>query len=915
MKKRIFYRWLLVFIFSGLMALILPSPRLGSAQTTTDPWSVPVNLSHSGTATDPMMLVDGDGVIHIFWHDRYDGTLYSHGDGVKWSTPIPVTFPFGVAQPHFVADNNGRIHAFWVDEEGNLLYSFVKSVNFDDYASWEDRRIIAGGITDIAVSIDSHGRIRLVYLRNQESAELPAGIYYQHVNVYDFKWTWPVLLYKSPYLRGLTIDDANLDITATDIGDATWVYVAWDNRPRRQVLLARSKDGGGNWEQPVEIDKPDVNSGSNTPFDIRIGSVGKQALLIWQSGDPGSSCSQYYQTSTDDGETWTNRQVMLEGISGCASDNRFINSSENLFILQTTFQDQIYLIAWNGTQWSEPQPQDTLNSFTDPEIFNTIDFRCRQTIYLPAQDKLIVVGCDANSIPAQNNAPNNRAYGNGDIWLTNRILGDVNAWFPLTPVWSAPTVIASSDTAMLTPVIAADQEGGVHLFWTQSGGTSSGVSGTISATGQGIYYTRWDGERWSRAIPILTSNDGEMRQPAVTIDAKERLLLVWNGGQSGGISFSWANASRATNSTEWANPISLPISRTIASSPDIIVDTTGIIYVAYAVPVNEGRGIYLVKSQDEGKSWSGPVRVYNGIAAVWEMVDQPQISSTSDGHLYLLWKKYSLTSQNNALALYYAHSLNGGQSWSDATAIVEKPVVWSRIVGVGAQTVHRMWQEINSGRRIFWHQISNDNGITWNRPVSLASFNDLLGPASLSLDPISRLNLNQFSYDTEDNLILQHWLWEDERWSSEKNLNLGNQIPYIDNLISAISTKGKLVVVYPSVLIDDKSNPLKNNFFYTYRSLDLIGLTPAPPTALTPMPTEIPTITGTLETVSTPTPTPTSIPTLPPDLTAGPGPGFHIGSISMNNKYIGLILGGGLTLFIIIVTFGTRLLKIKLGRR
>ena len=913
MNKLIIYRWLLVFIFSGFMALILPSPHLGSAQTTTDPWSVPINLSHSGAATDPMMLVDGDGIIHIFWHDRYDGTLYSYGDGVKWSTPVPVTFPFGAAQPHFVADNNGRIHAFWVDEQGNLLYSFVKSVSFDDYASWEDRRIIAGGITDIAVSIDSHGRIRLVYLRNQESAELPAGVYYQHVSVYDFKWTWPVLLYKSPYLRGLNIDSSNLNIASADIGDATWVYVVWDNRPRRQVLLVRSKDGGGNWEQPVEIDKLDTSSGSKTPFNIHIKASGKQALLIWQSGDLGGSCSQYYQTSTDGGETWINRQVMLEGISGCALDNRFIHASENLFILQTTLQDQIYLIAWNGTQWSYPQPQDTLNSFTDPEIFNTINFRCRQTVYLPTQDKLLVVGCDANSIPTQNNASNNRTSISGDIWLTNRTLGDVNVWFPPPAVWSAPSIIASSDSAMMTPVMIADQEGRVHLFWTQSGNASSGASGTQSSPGEGIYYMRWDGEQWLRPVSILTSIDGEMRQLAVTIDAKGRLLLVWNTGQSGGIFFSWANASRATSPSEWANPIILPISQTIASSPDIIVDTAGVIYVAYAVPVNEGRGIYLVKSQDDGRSWSVPVRVFDGIAAGWEMVDQPQLSSTSDGHLHLLWKKHSLASQTNALALYYAYSLNGGQSWSEATAVVEKTVVWSRIVGVGAQTVHRMWQEINAGRRTFWHQISNDSGLTWSRPVSLASFTEQIGPASLAIDSADRLHLVQFVYKTEGDIVLQHWRWEDERWLANESLDIDKKINTPNILVAAISIKGKLAVIYPGVLTDDKSSQLKENLFFTNRTIDVVGGTSAPQTALTPMPTETPTITGTQEVVSTPTPT--SIPTLPPDLTTGPGPGFHIGSISMNNNYAGLMLGGGLAVFIVIIAFGTRLLLIRFGRR
>ena len=44
----------------------------------------------------------------------------------------------------------------------------------------------------------------------------------------------------------------------------------------------------------------------------------------------------------------------------------------------------------------------------------------------------------------------------------------------------------------------------------------------------------------------------------------------------------------------------------------------GELLVVYAIPLNEPRGVYMVRSADLGATWSRPVRVFDGAAAGWE---------------------------------------------------------------------------------------------------------------------------------------------------------------------------------------------------------------------------------------------------------------------------------------------------------
>jgi hypothetical protein len=864
------------------------------AQNNDDPWSDPTNLSNSGSTYDPRIVIDSNGGIHVIWQDAFAGILYKYYNGKDWSSPYQVTFPFRDLKPELVAGRDGMIFAFWVNEYDILYYSFVRADNFGAPTQWAEPRWLADSAVARNISVDSQGRLHLAYVRTLDAFDTPAGIYYQRLDASSNKWTSPRQLYTSPYIRGLTSELANVQVATTDVDGSTRVYVAWDNRLRNKVLFSSSQDGGKNWDEPIEVARPELTFASTNPFYIRVGASKSKVLLIWQDGDPGSSCTQYYQWSIDGGSTWSDRSQMLDEISGCALNNQFLVTSDELFILESWFQDKVYLLALSGNQWSTPQAQDKLNSFNDPETYRMVDYQSQQSAVQSENNRLFVVGCDhANSVQSANGNSSDTSKelaSAGDVWLMSRSLGTVDDWFPKQATWSYPTIIASSKLVISSPILVADDHQQIHAFWTQE---NSDSTSSIAA----IYYSRWSGERWSLPAIVLTSPEGDARHPIVILGPKDRLLAVWNGSD-GGIYFSLADAGQASTSSDWATPRKLPSLYSQNSSPDIIIDKTGAICVAYAVPLNEGRGIYLTKSQDEGKTWSEPIQIFNASAAGWEMVNDPHLALTSEGHLHVLWTKFTIPFGEGSQALYYARSEDGGLKWSDAQVVVEKPIIWSELIGGDGSSIYRVWQENINGLSVIFYQTSLDHGVTWSHPNNISSFSKSLGTEILTVDPIGRLHLVQIASIGQSKFILQHWTMVNDRWVINENLNISaSQEVQITDLAGVIQKSGKLFVSYIGQVNVPENEDKLSNIYVTSRLIDISVAS----SSLSAQPTA--SITATLLPLATPSTSPTLNPTLSPSATQFPvemnrtSSGFtgHIG------PWFGLLIGVTLIVLIIIL--------------
>ena len=178
-----------------------------------------------------------------------------------------------------------------------------------------------------------------------------------------------------------------------------------------------------------------------------------------------------------------------------------------------------------------------------------------------------------------------------------------------------------------------------------------------------IYYTYWDGELWSRITPVLELPEGEAAWPAIAAGPGNELFLIARNNR-GTLYFSRATSGNAATASSWSTPTRLGIGHDgEIGSVDVAWDAAGTVYVAYSVPVNDERGIYLVQSKDQGTTWSEPLQVFDGAAAGFDLVGAPSLLTSENGFLHIIWKQQSIQGDGvpQPISLYYARSEDGGR--------------------------------------------------------------------------------------------------------------------------------------------------------------------------------------------------------------------------------------------------------------
>ena len=176
-------------------------------------WSDPANLSKSGFANDPSMVIDSEGIYHVIWEDEFAGIVYVTGDGNDWSVPEVVALPSDDSIPLLFADKNGYVHAFWRDSDDMLFHSRVRAADFTSSSAWTAPFLLDDSALSFDVALDDNGDIHLSYVRPEEALGFPAGVYYRRLRTESSDWFTPSMLYFSHYLRSTELADSNVDIS------------------------------------------------------------------------------------------------------------------------------------------------------------------------------------------------------------------------------------------------------------------------------------------------------------------------------------------------------------------------------------------------------------------------------------------------------------------------------------------------------------------------------------------------------------------------------------------------------------------------------------------------------------------------------------------------------------------------------
>lgn len=859
---------LVVFLFISMVAGIFGGnlPAVQALQSNSD-WTVPVNLSHSGSSTNPLLVVDADGLIHVIWVDQFDGYKYiDSADGITWTSPRTVKFPFSPDQdslPTFIADGNGITHIFWLNNINTLYYSQVRSGSLGNPTVWNQARPLSGSVVDFKAAIDSRNTLHVSYGKNFSKGDDVAGIFYRKLDAIG--WSAPVNLFASEYFRSISPEGAHVRIAVSNDPVKKDVYVVWDNPAQKRIFMAKSVDDGLNWDDAYEVVGPEADLGSGGPHNVEINIFKDGILLMWVVGSPGDQCTLYSRWSISGDDELSEPRKMFDGLSICPNTSDFIGSDQDYSLAVLSVQNGLSMVAWNGKEWSSPQPQSELASFSDPATLDPILFSCQEIAF--HNNSFFVVGCDKGN--------------SGDIWFTSRSLGSFESWFPSPSAWSLFSVVANIPQKISDVVSVSDESNRIHTIWAQSAVSEKNIDKPS------IQYIRWDGAKWSEPVSIITDLTGVPTQLTLTIDKQGKLLLTWVDQSNGELMFSWANSERANIPVEWSQSKALPAPSKLVSSPNILVDSAGTIVVAYAVYVNEHRGIYITYSTDLGANWSSPSLAYDASSAGWDMVDQPKISLTTDGTLHLLFRQYSLfVSGYVPISLHYSRSSDSGITWDRDEVVDEGNVQWSEIINDG-QSLHRLWQVKDEAAVALHHQFSTDEGVAWGAKTTISKAPEKAIQVSTTMSTNGNLYFTQM-IDNEI-LSIQDWKWDNLLWDAQETQTVNNlDYTALFAASSVITSDGQLSVFF---VVENK------NFNYSLinakRALDSLDLSRVFP----------PVVLSTITPLILPTATPDI--NLTPITTASPLTGLNdTPSFSMRN-----IVGVSLVVIVVLVIALTVLRK------
>lgn len=855
-----------------ILAALLGAVGGAQAQSEDDIWSEPVNLSRSGAASQPRIVAVPDGRLQVFWWDRFDGLTTSRFDGEAWSDPASapilmtelegeeVVVSAAVEKtPYIVADARGWAHAFWLgraDEETEatpLMYSRMPVGG----TSWSEPDTLAESAVAFDVAEAPDGGLTLAYMRTLHTDAFPAGVYIKRMAGGGAEWGSPSVVYETIYFRLLTAE--NTHVRVSDSGDGT-IQLAWDQPYLEQALYARSTDGGTTWSTPEPLGEPD-----DRPARPRVLALsGGSGLRLWEAAGM-SGCVLYQQrliaTETVT-PTWSAPQQVLEGVNPCPRGERSWLHDEGLLWLWGEGTSTLTLAAWDAEmgRWSEPRGLDF--RFQDLETEGWVGLSGLRIALVG--DVLAVAGSDLTA---------------GEVWVTVAQVGALELAFAPPLPWSEPVRLSQEGVGAGWPAVALDAQGNAHVVWSQPS--------TGSGPGTALLYARQDGAtgRWSRAAEVVLGASGEemARQPALVADAQGLLHLVWSGGDQGQVFYSRAKVSEATGSGGWSSPRPLSPPGLSGSWPQIAMDVAGCLYVVYAVPLNEGRGIYLTRSDDGGETWSEPEAVFDAAAEGWGMVGHPVLAMASDRTLHVAWVRGALPETWPPQGIYYARSDDGGSSWAEPWEVAGAGYDWPRLA-LAEERVHLLYTGAGGGD--VWHRWSYAGGSGWRTATRVSGLGQAGSPLGVVADAGGALHLVGVGAGGG---ALLYSTWDGERWGSAELLSLRLDVEAGLGVAAATWLQSGRLAVALRVLEAGESGEETSVLLYTERTISPAGVPPAP--TISPSPTPVATQGPTLQ--------PTAVPSPTPDLTGGPEPS--------GSSQLPLFLGGGLAAVIVVgvlVTWG-----------
>lgn len=277
-------------------------------------------------------------------------------------------------------------------------------------------------------------------------------------------------------------------------------------------------------------------------------------------------------------------------------------------------------------------------------------------------------------------------------------------------------------------------------------GDGRSYSPVLYVDSRGVTYLAWvDGRREKFDLYVVRSRDGgrtwsaEVRIDAAKPASLESIALTFAEGQGGGLHAVWQgtysdhdvrvlHAVSRDRGTTWSPFRSLQGPVGLGYDPQIASDRSGSLHVVWheqrpsKEPPQQALGfqltrpqefeVFFARSEDDGTSWFGPVRVSPRITS--PLAFRPQIVYGGRRDVYLAWEEREAGQRHPGI--YVAASSDRGKSWPVQGLRISRgalPADTPELAADRSGHVYATWSDLRHGAAAVYFSTSADHGRTW----------------------------------------------------------------------------------------------------------------------------------------------------------------------------------------------------------
>ena len=291
-------------------------------------------------------------------------------------------------------------------------------------------------------------------------------------------------------------------------------------------------------------------------------------------------------------------------------------------------------------------------------------------------------------------------------WTTN---GGLNQPTPVFARQVTSGVTSVNTVAYPSHLSAAiDHSGNLYVAWTKASGYTGGH-------GADVYVSKSadGGDTWG--APVLANSVtglGDDSNPSIAVSPNGTVYVAWTQSWNGWNNISVAFSTTAGVSFTGTTNVTTNTGRFYAvQMPDLVVDPSGRIYLAYdSQNAAAVYSVYLIYS-DNGVDWSAPALLSNGQAFAY----YPTVAMDPRGRVNVAWWDNRFIP--SGFSVWFRQSPDRGASWSPSLLLstsgtsVNLPDTLSATVK--GSTVMVVCDGYAGGHGVFSWAVSTDSGMTF----------------------------------------------------------------------------------------------------------------------------------------------------------------------------------------------------------